>query len=63
MEFRELFLVGVQLYTEIVKWSIPIAFAFGMGNVIINTGLSVAFGGRLKVTGTKKDVIARIETI
>lgn len=51
MEFRELFLVGVQLYTEIVKWSIPIAFAFGMGNVIINTGLSVAFGGRLKVGG------------
>lgn len=51
MEFRDLFLVGVELYTEIVKWALPVAFAFGMGNVIINTGLSVAFGGRLKVGG------------
>ena len=50
-EAADLFRIGVQVYTECLEWAIPIAFAFGMGNVIVNTFLSVAFGGRLKVGG------------
>lgn len=43
--------IGIQIYTEIVSYAIPIAFAFGIGNVIVNTFLSVGFGGRLKIGG------------
>ena len=47
----DLFQVGLGIYGEILAWSIPVAFAFGMCNMIVNTFLSVAFGGRLKVGG------------
>ena len=50
-DFAELFRVAVDVYTYILQYSIPFAFAFGIGNVIVNTLLSVAFGGRLKIGG------------
>lgn len=49
--FRDLFLVAVDVYAIILQYAIPFAFAFGIGNVIVNTFLSVAFGGRLKIGG------------
>lgn len=49
--FRDLFLVAVDVYVIILQYAIPFAFAFGIGNVIVNTFLSVAFGGRLKIGG------------
>lgn len=51
LEQAELFRIGLNIYAELCLWSIPIAFAFGMGNVIVNTFLSVGFGGRLKIGG------------
>jgi len=50
-DYADLFRIGVEIYTHIIEGAIPIAFAFGIGNVIVNTFLSVAFGGRLKVGG------------
>lgn len=47
----ELFKLGLNLYGELCAWAVPIAFAIGMGNVIVNTFFSVAFGGRLKIGG------------
>ena len=42
---------ALSLYTDIAEIAIPIAFVFGMCNLIVNTFLSVAFGGRLKIGG------------
>ncbi len=50
-DFTELFRIAVSLYTVVLQWALPFAFAFGIGNVIVNTFLSVAFGGRLKIGG------------
>lgn len=47
----ELFRLGLQTYAELCLWAVPMAFAFGMGNVIVNTFFSVGFGGRLKIGG------------
>ena len=47
----ELFRLGLEVYAEICAWAVPIAFALGMGNVVVNTFFSVAFGGRLKIGG------------
>lgn len=50
-DHTELFRLGLQAYAELCLWAVPIAFAFGMGNVIVNTFFSVGFGGRLKIGG------------
>lgn len=50
-ESADMFRLGIEIYTQICEVAIPIAFAIGMGNVIVNTFLSVAFGGRLKIGG------------
>lgn len=50
-DFTELFRVAVEIYTIIIQYAAPFAFAFGIGNVIVNTFFSVAFGGRLKIGG------------
>ena len=42
---------AIELYTDIAKYAVPFAIAFGICNVIVNTFLSVAFGGRLKIGG------------
>lgn len=42
---------SIDLYTQIAVLAVPFAFAWGICNVIVNTFLSVAFGGRLKVGG------------
>lgn len=50
-EGSDLFRLGLEIYLPIVQYAVPIAFAIGMCNLIVNTFLSVAFGGRLKVGG------------
>lgn len=42
---------AIALYTSIAELAVPVAFTFGICNVIVNTFLSVAFGGRLKIGG------------
>lgn len=46
---------ALDVYGQIVECAIPVAFVFGMGNLIVNTFLSVAFGGRLRIGGGKHD--------
>lgn len=50
-EQADLFRMGIQLYTDVCGWAVPMAFAIGIGNVILNTFFSAAFGGRLKIGG------------
>lgn len=45
---------AVSVYTQIIEYAIPIAFVFGMGNAIVNTMLSAAFGGRMRLGGSDK---------
>ena len=45
---------AIDLYTDIAVLAVPFAFTFGICNVIVNTFLSVAFGGRLKIGGSNK---------
>lgn len=42
---------AISLYTEIARLAVPFAFVFGICNVIVNSFLSVAFGGRLSIGG------------
>lgn len=50
-EGSDLFRLGLSLYEQIAEYAVPIAFAFGMCNMIVNTVLSAAFGGRMKIGG------------
>lgn len=42
---------AVAVYHEILVECVPIAVAFGIGNLITSTILRVAFGGRLHFKG------------
>lgn len=53
MESTDLMRWAIGLYAELAAYAIPIAFAFGMGNVIVNTFLSVAFGGKMRIGGRR----------
>lgn len=37
----------VNLYAHMLEKAIPLAFVFGMGNVLVNMVLTAAFHGRL----------------
>lgn len=54
MNTVELMNWAIELYEDIASYAVPIAFAFGMGNLIISTFLRVAFGGRLVFRGGDK---------
>lgn len=41
----------IQVYCDILGLAVPIAFVFGMGNIIVNTILTAAFGGDLQIGG------------
>lgn len=43
--------LAVNLYVEIIQNAIPFALVFGFGNLIVNTFLTAAFGGHLKIGG------------
>lgn len=51
MDANDLMRLGLTIYAQIAAYAVPIAFAFGLGNVILNTFFSAAFGGRLKIGG------------
>lgn len=44
----------IQVYCNILSISVPIAFVFGMGNLIVNTVLTAAFGGDLQIGGRSR---------
>lgn len=44
---------SAQLYVSIAEYAVPIALVFGISNLIVNTFLGVAFGGKLKIGGVK----------
>lgn len=54
MDFATLFRFGITCYANIAQYAIPIAFAFGMCGLIVNTFFSVGFGGRLSIGGDRK---------
>lgn len=43
--------LAVNLYVEIIENAVPFALVFGFGNLIVNTFLTAAFGGSLKIGG------------
>lgn len=42
---------AVELYVAIIQEAIPYALVFGLSNLIVNTFLSAAFSGKLKIGG------------
>ena len=44
---------AVHMYETIAVYAVPIAFAIGMCNVIINTFFAAAFGGKMRIGGDK----------
>lgn len=45
---------AVSLYAGIVMVAMPIALVFGLGNIIIGTFLTAAFGGGIRFGGGRK---------
>lgn len=49
MDSSSLTRMAIEIYsTCIIPYAVPIAFGFGMCNLIVTTFLRVAFGGKLK---------------
>lgn len=42
-----------QVYADILEVALPVAIAFAIGNLCVNTFLSAAFGGKIKIGGVK----------
>lgn len=42
---------AIQLMVQLVSEVMPVALVFGFSNLLINTVLSAAFGGKLKIGG------------
>ena len=38
---------AISLFTEVVKGAIPFGMTFALGQLIVNTFMGMAFGGRL----------------
>lgn len=43
--------LAIDLYVQIIQDAIPFALVFGFSNLIVNTFLGAAFGGKLKIGG------------
>lgn len=43
-----------KMYAKTAESAVPIAVAFGIGNLLVSTFLRVAFGGKLKFGGSMK---------
>lgn len=39
--------LALDMFTECVKIAVPVAVTFELGNILVNTILRAAFGGRL----------------
>lgn len=39
--------VAVDLFTQLMAYAIPVAVVFELGNIVVNTFMRVAFGGKL----------------
>ena len=42
-----------QTYADILQVVLPVAIAFGISNLCVNTFLVAAFGGKIKIGGVK----------
>lgn len=43
--------LAIQLMVQLITEVMPVALVFGFSNLLINTVLSAAFGGKLKIGG------------
>lgn len=50
-EYSSLVNWAFNVYTGVATFAVPVAFAFGIGNLLVSTFLRVAFGGKLKFGG------------
>lgn len=39
---------AIKLFTQIVMGAIPYGMAFALGNIVVNTFMRMAFGGRIE---------------
>ncbi len=39
---------AINLFTQIVMGAIPYGMAFSLGNIVVNTFMRMAFGGRIE---------------
>lgn len=44
----------IECYARMVAYAVPIAAVFGFGNLIVDTVLTAAFGGGLKIGGVRR---------
>ena len=47
MTTTEMMQWAIGIYTDLAQWAVPIAVAFAMCNLIVDSLLSMAFGGRM----------------
>lgn len=53
MSMNELSSWAFQIYADLLQIVLPVAIAFGIGNLCCNMFLSAAFGGKIKIGGVK----------
>lgn len=46
-ELKKMVDFAIEIYTDVVVMALPIAIVFAFGNLIVNTFMRVAFGGKL----------------
>ena len=51
MSMYELSTWAFQIYADILVIVLPVAIAFGIGNLCCNMFLSASFGGKIKIAG------------
>lgn len=44
----------IDVYVHMLQLAVPIAAVFGFGNLIVDTVLTAAFGGGLKIGGSRR---------
>lgn len=42
---------AIRLYTEVITAAIPFGVAFAIGDIIVTTFMSAAFGGKIRFRG------------
>lgn len=54
MSSSEIMQWAIGIYVDLAEIALPIAIAFGIGNLIVNIILGAAFGGRLDLSGGRR---------
>lgn len=53
MQSTDIVAFAVEMYTHVVEVGFPVALVFAFGNLMTETLLRVAFGGKLRFGGDK----------